>query len=576
MKWNVLLAFVVLVIAAFTPMNPASTWVAGAGAPAVYAGPDQLIDARRAAGDASAQAGFLTQGTKQLREGTEQLKGGSGELTEGVKAASDGANQLSQGMIELQAGTGQLADGATRLADTVGGAVDQVVGFEVIRGQILAAIDDTLKATEGSRDPQVKELREQLTGVRQQVETAQLPGDMTGQLNELRDGSRELANQLSVPGYAYHDGVFTATNGAAELAKGLNEMNSKVGEATGGIDQLVDGAAKIDDMANRTKDGIGAVQRALPAPAPVQGAAGTADTGATSTDPAAAASEETATPTSALAPLAAMLVSALAVLGGVVTALGAYAGSRPRARWMIFGLGVAFSAAAGLILVAILGTSLTPAAVAVSGAALALVALASAGITWIFRSAFGTIGGGAVAGAFALLQMGVVGWVWSTAATGEAPLLWNSISQALPMHWSTTAISAACNNGSATAMWTGVGVAAALAALGLFAVARDIATGRGEGDDEYAVFGEEDDVFASDDVRHAQDGDMDATLSDKDHVPADGLDSDTEITAEGAIDADSEEFSQFTDLPGQESADGGRGGSAIHRLRSRAKSIKTR
>lgn len=468
MKWNVVLAFAVLLVAAFTPMNPASTWATGddtSGAPAAYAGPDQLVDARRAAGDASAEAGFLTQGTKQLKEGTDQLKDGSGELAEAVRSASDGADKLSKGMVEIQAGTGQLADGATRVADSVGGAVDQVVGFEAVRGQILGALDDTIKATENNRDPQVTDLRNQLTDLRGQVETAELPDDMNTQLTELRDGSRELANQLSTPGYAYHDGIYSATNGASELSKGLSEMNGKVKEATDGVNQLADGGKKVDEMANTNKDNIGAVQRALPAPVPVAGASGT------TAGTAAGADEQAApAPASALAPLAAMLVSALAILGGVVTALAAYAGSRARARWLILGLGTAFSAAAGLILVAILGTNLSAAALAIAGSALVLGTLASAGLTWILRSAFGTIGGGGAAGVLALLQVGVVGWVWSTAATGEVSLLWSAASQALPMHWSTAAISAAGNGGSATAMWTGIGLSALLAVLGLVAM----------------------------------------------------------------------------------------------------------
>ncbi|MDK8798315.1 hypothetical protein QP994_10580 [Corynebacterium sp. MSK044] len=473
MKWNVVLAFVVFVVAAISPMNPAATWTSPnsdetTGAPATYAGPDQFVGARRAAGDAAAQASFLVQGTQKLVDGTDQLKDGSGELADGIKAARDGADQLSKGMVDLQNGTGALADGATRLADSVGGAVDQVVGFDAIRGQVLSAIDSTLRTTKNSRDPQVVDLRTQLEDLRRQVETAEIPQDMTTQLNELKDGSRELANQLSVPGYAYHDGIYTATNGARDLANGLNEMNNKVDDATGGIDELVDGASKIDDMATTTQDRISDVQRAMPAPAPVAAGSGTESEG----------------PSSALAPLAAMLVSALAVIAGIALALAAYA-ARGRNRWLTLGIGTAFITAAGLILVGILGTNLSPFALAVSGLALALVTLASAGFTWIVRSSFGRTGGTAVAGIFGLVQMAIVGWVWSTAATGNVDLVWRTASSALPMHWSTAAISAAGNQGSATAMWTGVALSAFLALLGAAAVAM---TTRAVDEDEYEEY----------------------------------------------------------------------------------------
>lgn len=464
MKWNALMALAVLIVAAFAPMNPAATWVQRdaentSGAPAVYSGADNLGDARRAAADASAQAGFLTQGTAKLKEGTEQLRDGSGELTDGISAAKAGADQLSQGMVELQAGTGQLADGATRLADNVGGAVDQVIGFDVVRGQVLAAIDDTLNSTRDSNDPQVKELRGQLEGLRSQVDTAELPADWTAQLTELKDGSRELANQLATPGFAYHDGVYTATNGAAELAQGLGEMNGRVGEAQDGINQLVDGAAKVDEMSTTTKERINGVQRALPAAAPVAGAAGADGASASSA------------PKSSLPPLAAMLVSALAVLGGVAAALAAY--GAVRSRWTIIGLGTLLAAGAGTILVTLLGTGLTPAAIGITGLALALGTLASAGITWILRDVFGEFGGTAAAGIFALLQTGLVGWVWSRAATGDVDSVVRAVSSAMPMHWSTSAVSAAGNNGSIAALWTGIGLSALLALIGLVGALRN-------------------------------------------------------------------------------------------------------
>ena len=503
MKWNVVLAFVVFVIAAISPMNPAATWTSPgseqtSGAPAAYAGPDQLVNARRATGDAAAQAGFLTQGTQQLKDGTDQIKDGSGELVDGIQSASDGANQLAEGMVELQNGTGSLAEGATKLADSVDGAVGQVIGFDAVRGQVLSAIDDALRESKNSRDPKINELRTQMEDLRSQVETAELPEDMTAQLNELRDGSRELANQLSVPGYAYHDGIYSATNGARELSDGLNEMNTKVGEATGGMDELVDGVAKIDEMANTTKDRINDIQRAMPAPpVPTQGATG-------------ATADVAEGPSSSLPPVAAMLVSALAVLGGVATALAAYA-ARGRNRWWVLGLGTAFSAAAGLILVGILGTGLGPVALALSGLALVLVTLAAAGFTWIVRASFGQTGGTAVAGIFGLLQMAVVGWVWSTAATGNVDAIWRTASSALPMHWSTAAISSASNQGSATAMWTGIALSAFLALLGVAAMVMNARTADAAVYEEYDEYDYDD----YDDTDYENDDNTDYDVADE-------------------------------------------------------------
>ena len=307
-------------------------------------------------------------------------------------------------------------------------------------------------------------------------------------------------------------------------------MDDRVGEAKDGVQKLVDGATKVDDMSNSTKDRINDIQRALPAAAPVAGAGAGAGAAGGSASPAgtdAAASNATVNaPTSALPPLAAMLVSALAVLGGVAAALAAYGVSR--SRWTVLGLGTLLAAGAGTILVTILGTGLSPAAIAVTGLALALGTLASVGITWILRDAFGELGGTAVAGIFALAQTGVVGWVWSRAATGEVEGVVRAVSSAMPMHWSTAAISAAGNNGSATAMWTGIGLSALLAVLGVVAMrmSRPVAVPAEDAiDANYVDTGYADADYAADDYADADDaGHVDLTYAGHDDTAILGTD----------------------------------------------------
>ncbi|PAT14169.1 hypothetical protein CKJ84_10050 [Corynebacterium sp. NML 120412] len=305
MKWRFCCAVLVLIVGVFLPLSPASTWTRSGddatGAPAVAPGQDGLVEARKAAGEASAQAGFLTQGTGQLVDGVSQLDTSSQELINAIAAAQTGSQELSNGMVQLQAGTGQLAGGATQVADAIGGVADQVAGFDAVRGQVVATIDRTLESTKDAKDPDVKEARTALEGLRGQAETAQLPPEMLGQLEELRKGSRDVANQLSVPGYAYHDGIYSATNGAAELANGLTTLNDQASGATDGVTQLQEGAAKIDEMANKTSDQIAAVRKAMPAAAGANsGAAG-----------AGARASEAPAPRSTLAPVAAMLIAAL-------------------------------------------------------------------------------------------------------------------------------------------------------------------------------------------------------------------------------------------------------------------------
>ena len=431
-------------------MNPADTWanVAGesevSGAPQV--GPDNLGDARRAAGEAGQQAKVLKEGAGQLAAGIGEAQGQTQQLIDALTAAQTGSQQLSDGMVQLQAGTGQLGAGATQLADSIGEIVGQVVGFEAVRGQVVSAIDRAMEELKDAKDPEAVQARESLKGLREQAETAQLPPDVVTKMNQLRDGSRDLANQLAVPGYGFHDGIYTATNGSAELAAGLRELQAQTGQATGGIDELVAGVEKIDQMAGMNADKVAAVRAALPVPAVAPGAG-----------------NEPAGPT--LAPVAAMLLAAMAVLGG--TALAGAAWLASRGRWWILGAGSVVIAAAGTILAGVIGSGFGAQEYGVAFVGLLLGTLASAGLASVFSRAFGAGVGLGVAGVLALVQTGLVGWVWRTATTAQVDSVWIALSQAAPMHWASTAVSAAGNGGDYRGIVSAVLLSALLAVVGL-------------------------------------------------------------------------------------------------------------
>ncbi|MHA2787854.1 hypothetical protein ACXZ66_01720 [Corynebacterium sp. S7] len=472
MKIRFALALIILVIGAFLPMSPASTWSAGeqiAGAPPTQPGPDELVDARRAAGEAGAQVGFFTQGTSQLKDGTEQLRDGVQTLADGTDTAQSGATELSNGMNALSGGLAELGSGANQIADGVESAVNTVVTFEAVKGQVIVAIDEALKSTEGTKDPEVKKARDTLSNLRGQVEMAKLPQDMETQLTQLRDGSREIANQLGTPGYAFYDGVYAATTGSMDLASGLTELRDGTFTARDGAQELYDGAVQVDTMADNTGNKIDAVQRAIPAPTPT----------------AASDSANASAPTSALSPLVALLIGALMVLGGVAVALAAFVA--PHRKWSIVGFGTAFLAVIGLILVMVLGVGLSPVAMLLLTLALALGAIASTGLTWILLCAFGLRAGAIISAAFTAVQVGVVGWVWRTAAVGPVAMVWEKIASALPLHWTTTALSAAGNGGSTQAMWIGIVLSAVLALVGVVALWRGAPQEKLATKDEFAV-----------------------------------------------------------------------------------------
>ncbi|WJY88763.1 hypothetical protein [Corynebacterium confusum] len=439
-------------IAAAVGMSPEKAWnsadseegVTGAPAADAPAGidPNELVDARRATGEAQSQAGFLKSGTQQLADGTGQLKDRTGEITGGVDQLSQGTQELVDGLVQLQAGTGQLGAGATELADGVGQAVDQITGIEVVRGQILTAIDGALGDLRGNDSADAKKLRGQLKDLRGQVDTFKIDESITGELNRLKDGSRELSNELAVPGYAYHDGIYSATEGAKQLNAAIGELDGGADEAVNGINELDEGARKIDGMADQNKTKVESIQRAMP---PVQFAADGQDAG----------------PSRLLAPVVAMLIAALVMLGGI--GLGWL--STQRGRLSLLG-GLVGLVAAGEVALFVLAAGLTAAAAAISAGVFALAAVTAAVVTRALMGLLGRSGGMVAAAILGIVQVGVVGWFWKSVAASDAPTYWQVIANLLPLNWATNALTVVGNGGQQSLLWMSLGVLAAVAVIG--------------------------------------------------------------------------------------------------------------
>ncbi len=426
----------------FADIDPADTWSQGgerSGAPAATVDDSALVDARRATGEASSQAGFLVTGTEELVAGTGELNSRSGEVVTGVTSAVDAAQQLADGMVQLQAATGEMGDGAVKIADNVQFAVDQIVGFEAARGQILGTLDRHIEDLKTAKDADSIKLREELIGFRDQAATFQIDENMKANLEELKNGSRELANQLDVPGYAFHDGIYAATTGSRQLSDGLNELNAGVDEALAGISDLEQGAVKVDDMANRTKDRISTVQRAIPVTQ-----AGTPEA-------------ELAGVSHTLAPMYAFLIAAAVLLG---------ASMRMRDKPWMLGLVIAGLALIAAVLTAVLGVGVSAGEVFGVFVIAALTAAATVLGGILLLRLFGPIWGQVLVFGGAIMQIALVGVAWNKTTTSSGEGIWSVISALLPVHYSTSAISALGNSaGAGSVVALAVVVLAALCAV---------------------------------------------------------------------------------------------------------------
>ncbi len=463
--------------------RPADAWGAGAAdRPAAGAGGAELVDARRATGQAQSQAGFLTMGTDQLVDGTGKLVEGAKPLGDGAGEAAAGAQKLYDALVQLQAGTGQLGSGATQVADGVGTAVDSIVGVNAVRGQIVVAIDGTLQDLAGNNSAEARQIRSQLTDLKAQAENFKLDQGLAAQLEQLKSGSRDVANQLAVSGYAYHDGIYQVTEGARQLNAGLKELDGGVDEALKGVGDLDKGANQLQSMAQQNADKVDAIAAELPG-MPTAGAAGSATAGAT------AATNAADAPSPRLAPVLAALLAALAGLGG--TALGWVWAARfrasqdaaaaasdatgPTGRTGRFGLvlgGSVFVSAAAAVGLGTLATTATWPVVGIGALAALLITFGAAAGTRVLLQVCGRplgIGLSALAG---IAQLGVVAWLWKGAVAGEE-LISRGVLAALnllPAQWGTAALTAAGNGQFSSVLWSALGVLAAFACVGLIVI----------------------------------------------------------------------------------------------------------
>lgn len=166
--------------------------------------------------------------------------GGVEQLLSGSNQAHGAADALTSGAQQLAAGAQRLADGNTQLADKadqVGSVLNELTGLVPQVGADIRADLTTL----GVDPAEIDRIMARLDTVGERVEAGNSRAqDIIGQVDELADGSRQVAS-----------GLGTAASGAAELTQGLETL-------TGGISELGDGLstglAQIPDTTTDMRD----------------------------------------------------------------------------------------------------------------------------------------------------------------------------------------------------------------------------------------------------------------------------------------------------------------------------------
>ncbi|MVU75932.1 hypothetical protein GPX89_01580 [Nocardia sp. ET3-3] len=219
-----------------------------------------LGDAAQGATQLAQGVGQLADGSRQLKTGLDSASTGAAQLAAGAGDLRTGATQLATGAGELVTGTDQLGSGAVQIRD----GVDQIVTPLLALAKPAGDLADTLApALERLRaDPATADAAAQLTGLLDQLRSTN-PDSLTGQLNQLHDGTAELARELTDPKADYRAGVLALADGGAQLRDGAGQLVTGADELSTGLRQLdeggrqlQDGVAQLGDGANQLNGGL--------------------------------------------------------------------------------------------------------------------------------------------------------------------------------------------------------------------------------------------------------------------------------------------------------------------------------
>lgn len=218
----------------------------------VLVGLNQLGSGLHEAADGS---GRLHDGTVELADGAAELSSGLGEAHAGTRQLKDGTAQVAEGMTQLHAGTAELGDGAVQIRDGVAGIADPLLGLiaEIhSMGKELGPVIATLSV---SPDPTLREAGQSLSSLLGEIDATNANGT-AGQLTQLRDGTAEIARQLTDPTADYLNGVNQLVTGTGELDAGAAELLTGMGQLDDGGKQLAAGTIELRDGAAQLNTGL--------------------------------------------------------------------------------------------------------------------------------------------------------------------------------------------------------------------------------------------------------------------------------------------------------------------------------
>ncbi|MEZ2190491.1 YhgE/Pip family protein [Corynebacterium sp. CCM 9204] len=225
-----------------------------------------LDSALAATGKLNAGAIKLDANVVQLSKGADKLAAGTRQLNDQVEGATAKLTALTRGVDQLGGGVDQLADGAVRIdagVQQLNASLSQVTDIQTTTSTNIRQLADQLRPIP---NPDVQNVVRQLDQMAFDVDHNALGQNApaTAQLNELANGTSQLAYQLSDPQAPFRSGFNQLTEGTSILPGKLGELQTGVTQLNDGMQLLNTGLNKLhQDGTSRLVTGTGELQNGL-------------------------------------------------------------------------------------------------------------------------------------------------------------------------------------------------------------------------------------------------------------------------------------------------------------------------
>ena len=202
-------------------------------------------------GQADSGAGQLVSGLDTARSGSAQLAAGANQLAAGIDKATDPLLTLAKALSLIGGNTDQLQHGAT----AIGQAADQVGAIASAQDAAASGIASVIQQLSTSPDPVAGSAAETLRGLQGQLQARQFTPQIRQQLIDAQNAAVSLTSTLRTPGSPLQSALDQVGSTGQKLTIDLNELRDGARQLASGNAQLASGIVQLDEGARQLRSG---------------------------------------------------------------------------------------------------------------------------------------------------------------------------------------------------------------------------------------------------------------------------------------------------------------------------------